>query len=283
VNRTTPFSSGFAGLLSVALMAASPVAQAAGFGVPSATGWLMLPFTLALAAALHIAIGRGAKALAAVLSPLTRGELEVSGYERRIYGTAVRAMQEIVGLVMLAGLALWLGLAWSLPWATPIGVLILLGAVALDLLRWERVTVSASYVWFQRGLGQSVHQVALENIRDVTVVESEARGFTLRHLNHNRICRLNLRMNDKRVVALPKTDAYSELEAVEAAANLVRTRQQLLDSRLASQGKAKPKPPQDDEVTTQPAVHDREMMRELKRLRQRAAGVAGTPKTAGKG
>ncbi|HZE90874.1 MAG TPA: hypothetical protein VE029_04065 [Rhizobacter sp.] len=262
--------------MAAGLAVASPAAQASGLSLPSAAGWLMLPFLLAAAVAMHIAIGRGAKALAAVLSPLTRGELEVSGYERRVYGTAVRAMQEIVGLVLLAGLVVWLGMAWGLPWATPIGALILVAAVVLDLLRWERVNVSASYVWFQRGLGQSVHQVALENIRDVSVVETEARGFTLRRLNRNRLCRLNLRMNDKRVVALPKTDAYSELDAVEAAANLVRTRQQLLDSR-AGHRQAHPKARKADEVTTQPAVHDREMMRELKRLRRCAKAASGVP------
>ena len=216
---------------------------------------LMLPFMLALAVALHLLIGRGAKALASAVWPLASGELEVGGYERRVYGTAERAMLEVVGVVMAAGLVLWIAMAWGWGWLGALGLLMVIGAVVLDLMRWERVTVSASYVWFQRGFGRKVHQVAIENIRDVSVAEVEARGFTLRHLNRNRVCRLNMRMNDKRVVALPKTDAHSELDAVETLANHIRTRQQLSQDRQAGK---------------KPSSPDREMIRELKRLRERA-------------
>ena len=141
--------------------------------------------------------------------PLASGELEVGGYERRVYGTADRAMLEVVALVLAAGLVMWVGLTWSWGWVGFLGFLLLLGGVGLDLARWERVTMSASYVWFQRGFGRKVHQVDIENIHDVTVSEMDAPGFTLRHLNRNRVCRLNMRMKDKRVVALPQTDGKS--------------------------------------------------------------------------
>ena len=225
---------------------------------------------LSIAIAGHVLLGRGAKARAAAVWPLASGEPEVSGYERRVYGTADRAMLEVVGLVLAAGLVMWVGMVWGKGWVGFIGFLVLLGAVALDMARWERVTMSASFVWFQRGLGHQVHQVAIENIRDVTVSEMEAPGFTLRHFNRNRVCRLNMRMKDKRVVALPKTDAQSELEAVETLANHIRTRQQLAGDRDAVKRSGERGSQAAAEAANQPASLDREMMRELKRLRQRA-------------
>lgn len=225
---------------------------------------------LAIAVAGHVLLGRGAKALASAVWPLATGELEVSGYERRVYGTADRAMLEVAGVALAAGVVMWVGVGWSMGWVTFLGVLVLLGAVGLDLYRWERVTVSANYVWFQRGLGHKVHQVAIENIRDVSVSEAEATGFTLRHLNRNRVCRLSMRMKDKRVVALPKTDAHSELEAVEALANHIRTRQQLAGDRDAVKRSSDRGSEAAAEAARQPSSVDREMMRELKRLRQQA-------------
>jgi hypothetical protein len=239
---------------------------------------------LAIAVAGHVLLGRGAKALAAVVAPLASGQLEISGYERRVYGTADRAMLEVVGAVIASGLVMWVGVAWSIGWVTFIGFLVLLGAVGFDLYRWERVTVSASYVWFQRGIGHKVHQVAIENIHDVTVTEAEAPGFTLRHLNRNRVCRLSMRMKDKRVVALPKTDAQSELEAVETLANHIRTRQQLAGDRDAVKKSSDRGTQVAAEVAKQPASVDREMMRELKRLRQGATApnVPAAVKRTGK-
>lgn len=231
---------------------------------------LTLPFLLALAVAGHVLLSRGAKAIAAAASPLATGELEVGGYERRVYTTAERAMLEIVALVLASGVVMWVGMTWNLVWVDLLGVLMLLGAVALDLARWERVTVSANYVWFQRGFGRKVHQVAIENIRDVTVVESDVQGFTPRHLNRNRMCRLNMRMKDKRVVALPKTDAHGELEAVEALANHIRTRQQLAGDREAVKRSGAQGSEAAARVAQEPATNDKELMRELKRLRQRA-------------
>jgi hypothetical protein len=245
---------------------------------------LTLPFLLAIAVAGHILLSRGAKTLAAAIYPLATGELEVGGYQRRVYSTVDRAMLEIAGLVLAAGLVMWVGMSWGKGWIGVLGFLMLLGAVALDMVRWERVTVSANYVWFQRGLGRKVHQVAIENIRDVTVVESDVPGFTPRHLNRNRICRLNMRMKDKRVVALPKTDAYGELEAVETLANHIRTRQQLLGDRDAVKRSGDEGGAAAARAAQQPASTDRELMRELKRLRQKAQGpeLPAAVKRAGK-
>lgn len=239
---------------------------------------------LALAVAGHILLGRGAKALAAAAYPLATGEPEVGGYERRVYSTADRAMLEVVALVLAAGVVMWVGMTWQFGWVGTLGVLMLLGAVGLDMARWERVTVSANFVWFQRGFGRTVHQVAIENIRDVNVVESEAAGFTPRHLNRNRVCRINMRMNDKRVVALPKTDAYGELEAVETLANLIRSRQQLAGDREAVKRSGDAGSEAAARAAQQSSSADREMMRELKRLRQKAQGPELPPavKRAGK-
>lgn len=231
---------------------------------------LALPFLLAIAVVGHILLSRGAKALASAVYPLASGEPEVAGYERRVYGTADRAMLEVVALVLAAGVVMWVGMTWKLGWAGALGVLMLLGAVALDMARWERVTVSASYVWFQRGFGHKVHQVAIENIRDVSVSEADAPGYTLRHLNRNRSCRLNMRMNDKRVVALPKTDAHSEVEAVEALANHIRTRQQLAGDREAVKRSGDEGGEAAARAAREPSSVDRELMRELRRLRKQA-------------
>ncbi|MBC7995039.1 MAG: hypothetical protein H7Z15_17555 [Rhizobacter sp.] len=234
------------------------------------TTFLILPFMLAIAVAGHILLGRGAKAIASAAWPLATGEPEVSGYERSVYGTAERAMLEVIGLVLASGVVMWVGVAWGMGWVTFLGVLVLLGALGMDLTRWERVTVSANNVWFQRGLGHKVHQVAIENIRDVSVSEAETQGFTLRHLNRNRVCRLSMRMVDKRVVALPKTDAHNDLEAVETLANNIRTRQQLAGDRDAVKRSSTRGSEAAAEVAKQPSSGDREMMRELKRLRQQA-------------
>jgi hypothetical protein len=246
---------------------------------------LALPFMLALALAGHVLLSRAAKAVASSARPLASGEPEMAAYERRVYTSTDRAMLEVVGLVLASGIVLWVGMTWSMGWLTALGVLMLLGAVALDLMRWERVTVSASYVWFQRGLGHTVHQVAIENIRDVNVVESEVEGFSLRYLNRNRVCRLTMRMKDKRVVALPKTDAFAELDAVEALANAIRTRQQMLGDRESVKRSSDAGSEAAAHAARMPSSADREMMRELKRLRQQAQGPTDLPpavKRAGK-
>jgi len=230
----------------------------------------MLPFMLAIAVAGHVLLARGTKAVWSATKPLASGQPEIAGYERRVYASTERAMLEVVALVLASGVVLWVGMAWSLGWVGFIGALMLLGAVALDLRRWERVTVSAHYVWFQRGLGHKVHQVAIENIRDVSVSEADAEGYSLRHLNRNRVCRLTMRMQDKRVVALPKTDAHGELEALETLANNIRIRMQLAGDRDAVKRSGDKGTEAAAAAAQQTSSVDREMLRELKRLRQRA-------------
>jgi hypothetical protein len=296
-------------LLPMALIVSGSPAVAAA--TPRATGfasfstWLLLPFLVAFAVAGHILIGRGAKALTASFQPLASGELELASYDRHVYGTSDRAMLEIVVVPIVAGLVIWIGVGLSFGWLIGLGILGVLGAVAFDLARWERVSVSASYVWFQRGFTGKVHQVAIENIRDVSVVEEDGTLPTLRHLNNNRVCRLLMRMTDKRAVALPKTDAETGLEAVENAANQIRWRlQALLDkqndkrgdkpaSARAAKGEpgpvtrpgfvaTRPGPPDtapaaapDPDGGRIPTAGDKEMLRELRRLRkQRAAAAA---------
>lgn len=231
---------------------------------------LALPFFLAIAVAAHVLLSRGAKAVSSAVWPLATGEPEVAGYERRVYGTADRATLEITALVLVSGGVMWVGMTWKFGWLGALGILMLLGAVVLDMVRWERVTVSANFVWFQRGLGHKVHQVAIENIRDVSVVESDTPGYTLRHLNRNRTCRLNMRMKDKRVVALPKTDAHAELDAVEALANHIRSRQQLAGDREAVKRSSVEGSETAARAAREPTSADREMLRELRRLRKKA-------------
>ncbi|WP_457333195.1 hypothetical protein [Rhizobacter sp. P5_C2] len=298
-------------LLPLALCAlGSPSVAAAATratGLASFSTWLMLPFLVAFAVAGHILIGRGAKALTASFQPLASGELELAGYDRNVYGTSDRAMLEVVVVPFVAGLVIWLGVALSFGWLIFVGILGVLGAVAFDMARWERVGVSANYVWFQRGVTGKVHQVAIENIRDVSVVEEDGTLPTLRHFNRNRVCRLLMRMTDKRAVALPKTDAETQLEAVENAANQIRWRlQALLDKQNDKRGdkradrpagersepgaatrpgfvSTRPGPPDtmpgvpDPDGGRIPTAGDKEMLRELRRLRkQRAAAAAAT-------
>ena len=286
---------------SVALAATRPASGLASFST-----WLMLPFIVAFAVAGQIFIGRGAKALTASFPPLASGELEIAGYDRNVYGTSDRAMLEVVVVPFVAGLVIWLGAALSFGWLIMLGVLGVLGAVAFDLARWERVSVSASYVWVQRGFTGKVHQVAIENIRDVSVVEEDGTLPTLRHFNDNRVCRLLMRMADKRAVALPKTDAEAGLDAVENAANQIRWRLQAIQDKqndkqkgattrpgalptFATAGASKtPAAPHakatdpDPDGGRIPTAGDKEMLRELRRLRKQraeaAAAATGQPK-----
>lgn len=231
---------------------------------------LQLPLMLALAVGAHVLVGRIAKWLAGAISPLASGEEEAVRYQRDVYGTAEREVLEVVGVVLAAGVLLWLGTTLAPGWVSTFGVVLLLAAVALDLQRWERATASANFVWFQRGLTRKVHQIAIENVHDVAVQEEDARGFTLRHGLRNRICRVHLRLKDKQIVSLPRTDAHRGLDDVETLANHVRARQQIIgeqeslsragrDSRSAVQTPGR--------VMTE---EDREMRRELKRLRSQA-------------
>lgn len=192
---------------------------------------LTLPMAMAGCAATHYLASRAVKAVMWSTSPLSTGEPQAFTYERSVYFTADSGAMQVVGAVLAAGVVVWLGGLTGWTWLAALGVLAWVSAFAFDLRRWERVAVSANNLWFQRGLGQKVHQVAFENIRDVNVEERDASGFTLRYGTRNRICRLQVRMKDKRVVALPKTDAHTGLPDVESVANQLRQRLRHLEDR----------------------------------------------------
>ncbi|MBX3604368.1 MAG: hypothetical protein KF788_03820 [Piscinibacter sp.] len=195
------------------------------------TATLTLPMSLAGAMAGHVLAGRAVKAVLWSVSPLAEGEPQSFTYERDTFRTAEPGAMQVVGAAAAAGLLFWIaGLAHSW-WLAALALLGWLAALGFDLLTWQRVAVSANNLWFQRGLGQTVHQVAFENIRDVAVEERDERYFTLRRGTRNRVCRLQVRMKDKRVVALPKTDAHTGLTEVEEVANQLRQRLRHLEDR----------------------------------------------------
>ncbi len=228
---------------------------------------LTLPMAVAASAATHYLTSRAAKAVMWSVSPLSTGEPQAFTYERDVYRTAETTTLQIVGAVLAAGVVVWLGGVTGWTWLTALGLLAWVGAVAYDLRRWERVAVSANNLWFQRGLGQKVHQVAFENIRDANVEERDTRGFTLRYGARNRICRLQVRMKDKRVVALPKTDAHSGLSDVEAVANQLRLRLRQMEDR-ASVKRAEDAGHEAAQAAAQtPSAGDAEIRRALRRLR----------------
>lgn len=232
-----------------------------------------LPFALAFGLAAHALLARGVKLVLWAWAPLATGEPEAASYDRRVYHTAEKRMMQVAAAAALAGLP-WLaaiagggGLAWLL------GFVALAAVVTFDVLVWERVAVSAHYLWFQRGFRGKVHQVAMENIRDGSVEEVDAKGFTLRHGTHNRLVRLQVRLSDKRVIALPKTDAHGGLELVESVGNYLRMRLQQIRDQETQRGRRALKaqldlPPASAEV---PDAADDELQRELAKLRLVAA------------
>ena len=234
---------------------------------------LALPFLVAISIASHAVLSRGVKAVLWSWAPLATGEPEAASYDRRVYHTADRPMLQVLAVAAAAGVLLWLGVAigGALFWWA--GVLGVLGAVAFDVLVWERVAVSAHNLWFQRGFRNKVHQVDLENIRDLSVEQMEARGFTLRHGRRNSLVRLSVRMNDKRVVALPKTDAAG-LPAVEAVAEFLRMRLQQIRDRALSRGRpAAHELPPAGSLAPAPGPQEEELHRALARLRAQAAAA----------
>lgn len=228
---------------------------------------LTLPMAVAAAGAVHYLASRAVKAVLWSVSPLSTGEPQAYAYERDVWRTSDPAMTQVLAAVLASGLVVWLGGVLGLGWLSGLGILAWFGALALDLLRWERVAVSANNLWFQRGLGQKVHQVAYENIRDAHVEEKEAGGFTLRRGRHNRVCRLQVRMKDKRVVALPKTDAYSGLGDVEEVANQLRARLRHLEDREAVKRSEAAAHDAAQRAAQAPASADAELRRALRRLR----------------
>ena len=234
------------------------------------TATLTLPMALAGAMAVHVLTAKAVKAVAWSIAPLAAGEPQAFVYERDIWRTAEPGALQVVGAAAGAGLLFWIaGLAHSW-WLVALAVLAWSGALAFDLLSWQRVAVSANNLWFQRGWGQKVHQVAFENIRDVAVEERDERGFTLRRGTRNRVCRLQVRMKDKRVVALPKTDAHTGLADVEEVANQLRQRLRHLEDRESirrsqAQGSAAAL-----QAAAESPAEDDEMRRALRKLRRNA-------------
>jgi hypothetical protein len=237
---------------------------------------LALPFLAAIAIASHAVLSRGVKAVLWSWAPLATGEPEAATYERRVYHTADTPMLQVLAVAAGSGLLMWLGLASGSAFFWWVGVLGVLGAVALDVLLWERVAVSAHNLWFQRGFRNKVHQVDLENIRDVSVDQNEAAGFTLRHGTRNQLVRLSVRMNDKRVVALPKTDAHAGLQGVEAVADFLRMRLQQIRERALSRGRpaAHELPPAGSLAAAPAGEQEEDLRRALARLRAQAAASA---------
>jgi hypothetical protein len=254
--------------------AASPCALAAGSAVTLGAALLKLPLLIGAALLAHVLLSRAAKWLAAIVWPLATGEEEGVRYQRGVYGTAGRDTLEIVILVLVSGALMWLGATWAPSWVGAVGAGLVAAAVVLDMMRWERATASANFVWFQRGLKRKVHQIAIENIRDVAVHEEDATGFTLLHGKANRICRVHLKMKDKHVMALPRTDSPRGLDGVEALANHVRARLQLLGERASIERAERDSDmaPLAAEPTLTP--EERAMRHELKRLRRKARDAA---------
>ncbi|MFT3664048.1 hypothetical protein [Piscinibacter sp.] len=231
------------------------------------TSVITLPMSLAAAGAAHFLASRAVKAVLWSVSPLATGEPQAYTYERDVWRTAEPATLQVVIAVLASGAVVWLGALLGWRWLSGAGIAAWFGALALDLLRWERVAVSAHNLWFQRGLRERVHQVAYENILDVHVEEKDTGGFTLRRGRANRVCRLNVRMKDKRVVALPKTDAHAGLADVEEVANQLRQRLRHLEDREAMRRSEAAAHEAAQRAAEAPADGDAELRRALNKLR----------------
>jgi hypothetical protein len=233
-----------------------------------------LPFALAFGLLAHAGVSRVVKLVLWAWAPLATGEPEAATYERRVYHTADRPMMQVAAAAALTGLPWLVALAGGgAGWAW-VGCLAVIGVVGLDVLMWERIAVSAHYLWFQRGFRGKVHQVAMENIRDGSVEETEASGFTLRHGRRNKLVRLQVRLSDKRVIALPKTDANNGFQSVQAVDDYLRMRLQQLRDQEAERGRRSLKaqldlPPAGPAAV--PTAEDDELQRELAKLRLVAA------------
>jgi hypothetical protein len=231
---------------------------------------LTLPFMLGLALGMHWFVSRTAKAVAWAASPLATGEAEAYRYERRTYQTAHAEMLQVIALALCGGLLFWVALQWGMGWLWTVGGLLVAAAVALDLWVWERVSASANFLWAQRGLRGEVKQVAIENIRELSVEEEDAGGFTFRHGLKNRLSRLQVTLADGEEVELPWTDAYTGFDDVEAMANHLRARQLIRgDGQALQQAEAKASAAAQAAAAQAPS-RDAELVSELKRLRKGA-------------
>jgi hypothetical protein len=191
--------------------------------------FLLLVLALFGALIAHAALSWSTKALLWLWSPLARDEVEEKVYQRAVYRTADPALRPVIGMAAAAGLAWGLGLVWQSgfsSWLMFSGVMAVMAALVMDLQRWDRVAVTASFVWFQRGFGNTVHRVSLNNVIEVLVQEKDEPCITLRRWRKSRSARLAIRTADKRLVSLPKTDAFSGLESIEIMANFLRHRLQ---------------------------------------------------------
>lgn len=232
-----------------------------------------------LALGLHLLVSRGAKAVAWSTQPLATGEAEAFRYERRVYHTAHTEMLQVIALALCGGLLFWCALQWGPGWLWTLGLLVVAASVALDLLWWERVSVTANFLWAQRGLRGVVTQVAIENILELSVEEADVRGFTLLHGTHNRLCRLQVGLTDKGSVELPWTDGYTGLDEVETMANHLRARQLIRGDRQSLQRAAEQATEAARAAAAMPASRDAEQLHELNRLRKGAL-APNVPKAA---
>ena len=232
---------------------------------------IALPFTLAFGVAGQAVLSRGVKAVLWAWAPLATGEPEAARYERSVLHTADMPMMQIVAGAAGVGLLAWLAMAFGSQALWLLSIAAMAAVTVVDVLRWERVAISGHNLWFQRGFRGKVHQVVLDNIRDASIEETEVRGFTLRHGTHNRLVRLQVRMSDKRLIALPKTDARSGQESVESVNDFLAMRlQQIRERDLARGPKLADLPPPPTPLAESVAAQDEDLRRALARLRKQA-------------
>lgn len=233
-------------------------APAAGRGLSLFVWLLLLPPLLLLGLGLHCVAARAIKQALLRWSPLPRGERRLAGYERSVHDSTEPALWAVVALALTGGAMLWAGAYWLSALAWGLAAAALLAAVALDLVLWQRVEVGDEFVWFQRHLGGTVHQLLIENVRDASVEQQEVGGFSLRHGRDNATVRLRLRLTDRHVAALPKTGACAGRAAVEAVAAHI-------EQRLASLRA---------EAAVRRQQPDSDLKRALRRLRRNTAAAA---------
>jgi hypothetical protein len=245
------------GALAVATPACALAADAVGRGLSFGTWVLLLPVAIAFGLGLHSCAARTLKAFLSKLRPLAVSEPAIAGYERGVYDSTQPAMLLVATVAIGGGAMLWYAAytAQTLAWLGCVGLLLL--AVLLDIALWQRVEVSADYVWFRRGFAGSVHQVVIDNIRDVTI-EREPAGLTLRRGVRSVSVRLKMRMKDRYVAALPKAGHADDVAAV--------ARQ--IDHRLATIRVEK---------AARPVDPDRKLRRALRKLQREQAQPASAP------
>jgi hypothetical protein len=225
---------------------------------------------VALALGLHAVLAAAVKGVLSAARPLTGSEPTTASYERRVHSTADPAALQVLGAAAAAGLVAWLGVAVGSGWFWLLGALALAGAVALDLVRWERVATSPVALYVQRGIAGEPRRIRFEDVLDLRVEESDSRVFTLRGGLNNRVARLWLRLPDQKALALPVTDADRGLEGVEAVANQIRSRKAQMDSRQdMARAEAEAARAARDAALAGPSA-DAEQRLALQRLRQKA-------------